>query len=123
MAKYRDVGSAGPSKAVPFKADEEPHERHSRRLDYAKTKTEDIKARCSDKGVSLSVFNYGHHWVFVKNENKDSLYNRAWRFPSVQWWPSSAKLIRDRRWRKGVHVHDIDQCLKVVYEHLLGEKQ
>jgi hypothetical protein len=34
----------------------------------------------------------------------------------VEWWPSSAKLVLNKKWGEGVHCHDYKQALRVIEE-------
>ena len=44
----------------------------------------------------------GHHWIASKEKM------------IIEWWPSSAKVIVDKNWKKGVHVHDAYQFQKLL---------
>ena len=52
---------------------------------------------CSRYEIELTVTNDGHHWKF---EREGKL---------AEWWPSSAKLVFDKHWKRGIHCHDIEQ--------------
>jgi hypothetical protein len=34
----------------------------------------------------------------------------------AEWWPSSAKLVLDKKWGEGIHCHDYKQALTVIEE-------
>lgn len=102
MAKP-DVRSAGRSSRIPYFAREEPGQRHERRKAENVARVAYVEEQCQALGVTVAVYNHGHHWQF--------------RLPSgkiVEWWPSSAKLVVDQRWDKGIHVHDWEQALAIV---------
>ncbi len=103
MSKYADVGSAGRSTTVPFVPGEGSGVRHDRRLTAAMDREAEARGLCEPRGVSLVVRNGGHHWQFRKGQRQ------------VDWWPSSAKLIFNQRWKRGTHAHDLDQVLMRVF--------
>lgn len=105
MAKYADVRTAGRSATVPFVEGQEASLRHDRRLCAAMERLAEARARCEAWGVELNVTNGGHHWQFRTRQT----YQRQ-----LDWWPSSAKLVIDQQWKRGIHAHDLDQVLKRV---------
>ena len=100
--RIRDKTNLGPSKLVPYKAGESPKKRHARRLAVAMSHEKDVRAWCEEKHVSLKIHNGGHHWMFQRGGCL------------VEWWPSSAKLVVNKQWKKGYHVHDYTQLLPVL---------
>lgn len=32
----------------------------------------------------------------------------------AEWWPSSAKLVLDRKYERGVHAHDYEQVMRYL---------
>jgi len=107
MSRYGDSKKAGSSKLVPYKHGEEPGERHARRLATNEKRLDEVREWCASEGVRLTVHNDGHHWIFAKAGH------------TVEWWPSSAKLIVDKQWGGGTHVHDHLQAIKIIREKLL----
>lgn len=105
MARYKDKVSAGHSEIVPYKHGEDPRTRHSRRLSENSAHVPEMKASIESMGYSLEIKNFGHHWIFKKGSNT------TW-----EWWPSSAKLVLNKQYRKGIHCHDFRQVLKVLSE-------
>jgi hypothetical protein len=57
---------------------------------------------CLERGLSLSISNEGHHW---KLQGTTLL---------AEWWPSSAKLVFDKQYERGIHCHDIEQLTRLV---------
>jgi len=70
-------------------------ERHERRLDLAVDEIESVGAWGRSNGIRITFTNGGHHWKFIKGDKV------------AEWWPSSAKLVFDKRYKNGHHVHDI----------------
>jgi len=99
MAKFRDVNSFGKSAIAPFIQDEDPRDRHERRKNTNLSYADDLKQWCHLFGWKFEIKNDGHHWIFRKNNTL------------IEWWPSSAKLVKNKQWKKGVHCHDY---LKVI---------
>lgn len=95
-----DAGSAGRSRIVPYIKGEEPEQRHARRLRVNQELLEEAKDFCRQNDIVMAVSNEGHHWRF----------KLPWH--TVDWWPSSAKMVVDKKWCKGKHVHDVRQLLR-----------
>lgn len=100
-----DFASAGRSDVCPFIPGEPAGQRHSRRLHTNLRGEADVRRWAESHGINFDIFNQGHHWKFWRNTL------------SVDWWPSSAKLIRNKRWNGGVHTHDFKQAMAIVAEH------
>ena len=100
--KYRDRRTLGRSELVPFLPDESASERHSRRLHANLEARTDVASALTNAGFDLVVKNDGQHWIIRKGEI-------VW-----EWWPSSAKLVRNKNWRAGVHCHDYKQLLNAL---------
>lgn len=103
-----DTGSAGRSKLVPFVPGEDPGARHDRRLNANLSRQEDVREWCKVAGVRLTIKNHGHHWRFVRGKQE------------AEWWPSSAKLVIQRNYDRGIHVHDHLQALARLRKHFPG---
>jgi hypothetical protein len=91
--KYRDKVKV-PSRLIKFIPGESAPERHARRLAFAMSLKEQADELCKRAGLTLEIKNDGHHWIFRKGAKV------------AEWWPSSAKLVINKKWRKGIHVHD-----------------
>lgn len=102
MGKHDDARSAGRSKLVPYIPDEDPKARHARRHAAAADARERLEAFCSERGIEIAIKNDGHHWRFVKGQR------------SADWWPSSAKMVFDQKWERGVHVHGFAQVERLL---------
>ena len=99
--RHVDAKSAGPSKIVPYRQGESATARHSRRLRTALGYRVALESWCDDHGLDVEVKNDGHHWIFtLELDPKPEL---------AEWWPSSAKLVVNKRWSEGIHVHDYQQ--------------
>lgn len=106
MAKYEDVRKVGGSASVPFISGEDPSDRHARRKIRAAQDLSLFKQWCSRRGLSASVQNEGHHWI-VQGQ---SFY--------AEWWPSSAKLVLNRRYERGIHCHDVEQVQRAIQDEM-----
>jgi hypothetical protein len=104
MARYSDTRSLGRSSEVPYIPGEEAGDRHLRRMLAANEARRETIVRkwCAENAIAIDIKNFGHHWILTKE------YQRA------EWWPSSAKLIFNKQWDKGVHCHDISQLKREV---------
>jgi len=110
MARYRDVTQAGRSRLVPYRRGEDARDRHRRRAQRNRAARGRMVSWCDAIGVRLTVHNRGHHWRFVLPDGR-----------AIDWWPSSAKLIIDQQWRKGIHVHDYQQVKRIIAGLVKGE--
>lgn len=97
-----DRRSAGRSKLIPFVPGEEDRIRHYRRLTVNLDNREVVEAWCAEWSVALAVKNEGHHWIFTHGES------------IAEWWPSSAKLVFNKRWNHGIHVHGFRQAAEII---------
>lgn len=111
MGKIPDAYSAGRSAIVPFVEGEAPQERHQRRFDENISHSDEIKEWCAQRGVKLKILNDGQHWKFSIGP----------RF--IDWWPSSAKMVFNARYNRGIHVHDYEQAKCQVVKYLLDGKE
>jgi len=118
MAKYSDINGMGKSELIPRKVekdetaserhirrltkDETASERHIRRLTYNMSQVAHITAWCTHQEIAISITNNGHHW---KLEYHKKL---------AHWWPSSAKLVFDKHYKRGIHCHDIEQLKRAL---------
>lgn len=85
--------------------------RHDRRLRDALRDHDAVVARMDEVGVSVDVKNSGHHWVF-------SIDSKAF----AEWWPSSAKLVFDKKYYHGIHTHGSDQLVELVLDRVNGKE-
>jgi len=92
--KYKDAKSLGRSNIAPFMENEGWRGRHSRRLSVNLNNSNEVDNYCRENGWDLKINNNGHHWIFTK------------RNQYIEWWPSSAKLVINKIWDKGIHCHD-----------------
>lgn len=99
MTKFKDTQSLGRSVIAPFRGDESWNQRHARRKNTNLSYADELKSWCHSFGWNFEIKNEGHHWIFKKNETL------------IEWWPSSAKLVKNKQWKKGIHCHDF---LKVI---------
>jgi hypothetical protein len=65
-----------------------------------------IRERAADRGLTLRILNSGHHYIF---EGTGFL---------GEWWPSSAKLVFNKQWKRGVHCHAWDQVFNEIDKYL-----
>ena len=97
---YQDTKSLGSSKIAPFIPGENYSDRHFRRLQENLKRITAVSEFCSENGWLLKIHNDGHHWAFTKGKDV------------IDWWPSSAKLVTNKNFKRGIHCHD--------YEKLIG---
>ncbi len=97
-----DSDSMGRSNIIPFSPLEGFRKRHRRRLKANLQYEPEIRAWCQRNRWILAIKNRGHHWIFSRGDTV------------IEWWPSSAKLIVDKRWKEGIHCHDYKQVLKLL---------
>ena len=105
MARKRgipDRTSAGRSSVVPYKRGENGSDRHSRRLNTNSRYETAVRQWCVEHGFEVCITNHHHHWQMRKGTFL------------AEWWPSSAKLVCNKKWREGIHCHDYQQALKVI---------
>ena len=117
MGKYKDIQSEGPSQAVPFIPGEDAKDRHARRLEAALRSAHLLSYWCRARGIDLTIKNDGHHWIMVHN-----LTALCGHF-QVEWWPSSAKVAVNKRWKSGIHCHDTAQISKILERMLEKERR
>ena len=98
----RDRVSAGRSSIVPYRRGENFSARHSRRLSANLQYEMKVREWCQQNGFGLRITNEGHHWQVTRGEFL------------AEWWPSSAKLVIDKRWHGGIHCHDYKQALEII---------
>lgn len=101
--RFRDKHQVGKSKAVPYHHGEQWKERHNRRKEVALENKGVIETWCKKNKFTIRITNVGHHWI-VRNPNNKS----------IQWFPSSGKLVIGNQWKEGIHVHDIYQFIEIL---------
>ena len=101
--RHRDKYQAGKSKLVPYRNGEAWQQRHNRRKEEALSKRETVEGWCKRNKFTIRINNNGHHWIMMNPNNK-----------SIQWWPSSGKLVIGNQWLQGIHVHDIYQLIDIL---------
>jgi len=99
-AQARNI--VGDSDVCRYRHGEEASDRHERRLRTNLSSKEIVENWCATNNVTFKVTNNGHHWRF------------SWGKRCIEWWPSSAKLVIDRKYSNGIHTHGFDQCLKIL---------
>ena len=102
MAKYRDKIKVGNSELCPFVPGEDVKARHKRRKNTNLKNAIVVGDACLRLGVTLKLYNECHHWQVTKG------------FKLIDWWPSSAKLVINKEWEKGIHCHDYKQFIKIL---------
>jgi hypothetical protein len=100
--RFADSRNAGRSELVPFQPGEDHRTRHARRLRTNLAAIDHVRQWAADNGLTLNVGNHGHHWKFTR----DTFV--------VEWWPSTAKLVFDKRYREGIHVHDYVKAMELI---------
>ena len=99
--RYTDVISAGRSEIARFPVGAAASDRHGERLRIALSYRRVLEFWCRQRGFTLTITNSGHHWKLTG--------------PLLaEWWPSSAKLVFNKRWDHGIHCHDVEQLATLV---------
>lgn len=103
-ARYKDVEHVKEDGGKPEWAKVGKKRRH--RIRKAKANSNNDKAReaIERAGATLEIKNSGHHWIITFS-------NDVW-----EWWPSSAKLVRNKTWKQGIHVHSWQKVLETIQE-------
>ena len=97
----RDKRFVGQSILVPYIPGEHAEVRHRRRLNINLGYYDRVKEYLVGNGYNIKLVD--DCWVIWNNKNY------------FEWWPSKAKLIRNRKYRHGFHVHDVLQLLEIVF--------
>lgn len=100
--RFADVLNAGFSSHVPYISNESWQDRHKRRKLFALQHIKELGDWCTKHKWEMEVKNEGHHWMF-KCETR-----------IVEWWPSSGKVVIEKKWNKGIHCHDHEQLVKIL---------
>ncbi len=109
-ANQVDSEAMSKSRLVPYIPGEHPGERHERRLHTNLRRQELVKDWAHRAGVTLTIYNRGQHWRFTKGKVE------------AEWWPSSAKLVLQRKYDNDQHIHDHEQAIKVLVKHFTEER-
>ncbi len=99
---YPDAHRASIKPTCKYILGEDYSERHARRLSENLSSIGNFSKWASSNGFNLCIMNDGHHW---KIEGKGLL---------AEWWPSSAKLVINKKWAWGIHCHDVGQLIAEI---------
>lgn len=100
-----------PATQIRYDPNEAPMERHDRRLSMNLEQEGVVRAWADEQGLALLIRNKGHHWTF-----------QAPGFVA-EWWPSSAKLVLNKQWDRGIHVHDWPQARHEISRKMPKQRQ
>lgn len=100
--RFEDREHVGHSVFVPKRRHEHPKARHDRRKDSATAMEAELATFCATNRCTLSITNERHHWKITRGRY------------IAEWWPSTAKLVLDRRYRHGIHAHDVFQVMAIL---------
>lgn len=109
--RFSDIGTIGRSRLVPWKPGEAAMDRHHRRLKAAAADEQIARGVLDSMDLLLHVSNEGHHWTVLNRE------------VFCEWWPSSAKLVFDRKYRRGLHCHDWTLMVKEIVQRGMNKKK
>lgn len=104
MAKHKDTQSGGKSRLVKYNPIEGYKKRHARRKQIANDTENKLRSWCVGNGWGFAVENKGHHFIMQKGS------------VLAEWWPSSAKLVFNKKWRRGIHCHDYQVVIEQLSE-------
>ncbi len=113
MAKYKDKNGMGKSKLCPkVKGESEKSgERHARRKSFNLKRFKIIERFCENNNLVFRLLNNGHHWQ-VESDKK-----------IIEWWPSSAKVVVNKNWKRGIHCHDYEQFIEIIKKEIGAENE
>ena len=113
--RYRDIQKPSvPATLATRRSKESARRRHERRLAIAENNESAFREWCEDRGLTLTVSNYGEHWMVRR-----TLGDKPGDIQVVaDWWPRTAKLVIAQRWKKGIHAHDWPQVAAVIEEQV-----
>lgn len=98
LAKHRDKSKSPLATDSVYSHDEGTEQRHARRQATAVHKgRKRLEDYCKAKGFSFDVTNEGLHWQIRHG------------LILIEWWPITAKMVVNKQWTKGIHVHDVRQ--------------
>lgn len=86
----------------PGRIPEDYKKRHRQRKSRAEEDSNDAWLAFAKAGYFMTIHNDGHHWIITSGRE-------TW-----EWWPSSAKLVRNKAWKKGYHVHSWQKVLETI---------
>jgi len=110
MAKYDDHKTAGRSEVVPFIEGESTDGRHARRLHDNYGLRGVVEKWCQENNAALRIQNHNQHWIVTSGDL------------IAEYWPSTAKCVINKQWKRGVHVHDVHQFIGVIERHIGGHR-
>ena len=99
MAKYRDNSKSKFKAQIRYIEGETPDARHDRRQQHNVNRLDRLRNYCKSNGFGLKVTNEEMHWQIKRGKIQ------------IDWWPRSAKMIVNKQWSKGIHVHDTGQII------------
>ena len=105
MGTYPDVGSAGRSKRCPYIPGQPRQEARQRRLTTAIEDLDRLVKWAVENHIAMALRGEGQHWILRAGRRR------------IDWWPSSAKMVRDQEWARGIQVHDVDQLIHLAARH------
>ncbi len=105
MGTYPNVGSAGRSKRCPYIPGQPKQEARQRRLATAIEDLDRLVKWAVENHIGMALRGEGQHWILKAGRRR------------IDWWPSSAKMVRDQEWARGVQVHDVDQLIRLAARH------
>jgi hypothetical protein len=109
--RYDDTSSLGKSNLVPYRKGEEPKPRHDRRLATNLNWKNELTRWAWVNGFRAEIKNEGHHWILKNSPIR------------VEWWPSSAKLVINQEWDKGIHCHDYKKLINFLEKNNNSTKE
>jgi hypothetical protein len=100
--RYNDTHVAGSSLIIPYVRGETHRARHRRRHIVNLNNWKELQDWAFDQGVDLRIKDNSRHWILTRPDLV------------AEWWPSTAKLVLNRRYSTGIHTHDWVQVGQII---------
>lgn len=99
MAKYKDNSKSRFKAQIRHIDGEASGDRHDRRQLHNVGRLGRLRGYCNSNGFDLTVTNEEIHWQIKRGKI------------TIDWWPRTAKMVVNKQWERGIHVHDVGQII------------
>jgi hypothetical protein len=100
--RLADIRSLG---RVDGRVEKDWRSRHKIRKRRAVSNDRNAGLAFASLGAWLRIANDGHHWTIAFPKGSPRV---------AEWWPSSAKLVLDRQYTRGIHAHTWQQVFSFL---------